>query len=125
MLAKHFAFVRRLLHERKITCKVARKLFGLSPVPMTLRVFDLDNGTFHLPIAPPPGFEERRAAQALALREFAAAPRQSWTRLWKRLRLDFHYPLDFPAFASLLHRYVVARRRRPPGGARALPRQAA
>ncbi|MET4149086.1 MULTISPECIES: hypothetical protein [unclassified Bradyrhizobium] len=118
MLADHFPFVRRLLRERKITRKAAHKLFRLSPTQLTLRVFDLDNGLFHLALAPPPSPAERYAAQALALREFVAAPTRSWAPLWRRLRLDYHYPLDFPAFASLIQRHLDGRRgkRRTFGG---------
>jgi len=102
-----------LVRERKLTCKAARQLFRLSVKQMTLRIFDFDHGLFPLAVAPRPAPAQRQLAQALAVREYAAAPAQSRTALWKRLRLDYHYPLDFAAFAAALESYRAGRYRAP------------
>jgi hypothetical protein len=105
-LRRHFSFVRGLLLERKITYKRAQKLFRLTNKAITLRCFDFDNGLFHLAIAPRPGFEERRIALALAQREYGVEPGQSLTTLWKKLRLNYHYPVDYPNFATNVYNFV-------------------
>lgn len=115
MLSHHFPFVRRLLAEDKIPFKTARALFRLTRRTITLYIFDLDNGLFHLATAPHPGPKERQMAQALAIREYAASPGSGPVALWKRLRLDFHYPLEFDAFRSILFSYVAGRYRQPAG----------
>lgn len=109
LLAREFRFVRGLLHERKITYKAARYLFRMSVKQTTLRVFDLDHGLLHLATGPRPGPAERHIAQALAIREYAAAPGLSLTALWKRLRLNYAYPLDYGAFASIIRSYRAGR----------------
>lgn len=115
MLKRHFAFVRRLVREQKLTCRVARQLFRMSVKQMTLRCFDFDHGVFHLAVAPRPDPKQRQIAQALAIRQYAHNPAQSWTALWRRLRLDYHYPLDFGAFASILRSYRAGRYEVPRG----------
>lgn len=115
LLAREFPFVRGLLRERKTTYKAAKRLFRMSVKQTTLRVFDLDNGLFHLATRPRPGPAERHIAQALAIREFAAAPGQSLTELWKRLRLNYQYPLDYGTFHSIIRSYRAGRYKRRRG----------
>lgn len=109
LLANEFPFVRELLRGRKITYKAARRLFRLSAKQITLRLFDLDNGLFHLATGPRTGPADRRIVQALAIREYAAAPGQSLTALWKRLRLTYAYPLDYPALVAIVLSYRTGR----------------
>lgn len=115
LLAQHFAFVRKLLAEGKITYKAVRPLFRLTTKQVTLRVFDLDNGVLHLATGRRPTPRERQLAQVLALREYAASPGQSLTGLWKRLRLAYAYPLDYPALGSIVRNFVAGRHKRRAG----------
>jgi hypothetical protein len=109
LLRRHFPFVRGLLRENKITYKQARKLFRLTAKGITLRCFDFDNDLLELATGPRPGPKERQKYQALAVREYAAAPKQSLTALWKRLRREHRYPLDFAAFTAIIRSFAAGR----------------
>jgi hypothetical protein len=109
LLKQHFPFVRGLLGKHKITYKAAKKLFRLTTKGLTLRVFDFDNGLLDLATGPRPGPKERQIHQALAIREYAAEPGRGLTALWKRLRVQYRYPLDYPAFAAIIRNFMQGR----------------
>ncbi len=121
LLKEHFPFVRRLLADKKIDFKLPRKLFKLTAKGVTLRCFDFDKGTLHLATGPRPDLDARREARALAAHARRQHPKMGLTELWKKLRVDYHYPMDYANFAGVIRSFDAGKHKRVGGISAPMP----